>query len=89
MTINEVSRDCGRLTWREERIRSLDGTEIALCVADVPSVPEPSPGKTKTPIYVLYFQGRLIPLIVYLMVAYQEPQEMHRRYHQDCQICPG
>ncbi|WXC41959.1 hypothetical protein QX201_001740 [Fusarium graminearum] len=57
MTINEVSRDCGRLTWREERIRSLDGTEIALCVADVPSVPEPSPGKTKTTIYVLYFQG--------------------------------
>ncbi|EKJ74848.1 hypothetical protein FPSE_05022 [Fusarium pseudograminearum CS3096] len=69
MTINEVSRDCGRLKWREERIRSLDGTEIALCVADVPSVPEPSPAKTKPPIYVLYFQGWPISLIVKCIVA--------------------
>ncbi|RFN51691.1 hypothetical protein FIE12Z_4003 [Fusarium flagelliforme] len=56
MTIDEVSRDCGRIKWREERIKSKDGTEIALCVADVPSVPEPSTAKAAHA-YVLYFQG--------------------------------
>ncbi|CAG7558484.1 unnamed protein product [Fusarium equiseti] len=56
MTIDEVSRDCGRIKWREERIKSMDGTEIALCVADVPSVPESSTAKAAHA-YVLYFQG--------------------------------
>jgi hypothetical protein len=89
MTIDEVSRDCGRLKWREERIKSLDGTEIALCIADVPSVPEPSTVKTKTPVYILYFQGSPISSILYLTVAYPEPQEMHHHYHLDYQIFPG
>ncbi|KAF4964187.1 hypothetical protein FSARC_7884 [Fusarium sarcochroum] len=57
MRIDEVSRDCGGVKWREERIKSLDGTEIALCVSDVPSVSKPSIDKAKTPVYVLYFQG--------------------------------
>jgi hypothetical protein len=91
MTIDEVSRDCGRLKWREERIKSLDGTEIALCVADVPSVSEPSlvKAKTKTPVYILYFQGWPFSLIVYLMVTYRKPQETHHHYRPDCQIFPG
>jgi hypothetical protein len=57
MTIDEVSRDCGRVQWREERIKSLDGTEIALCVADVPPVSKQNANEAKTPVYVLYFQG--------------------------------
>ncbi|EWZ49572.1 hypothetical protein FOCG_12295 [Fusarium oxysporum f. sp. radicis-lycopersici 26381] len=57
LTIEEFSRDCGRVKWREERIKSLDGTEIALCVADVPPVSQVSAGKATTPVYILYFQG--------------------------------
>ncbi|WZH39378.1 Alpha/Beta hydrolase protein [Fusarium acuminatum] len=56
ITIDEVSRDCGRVQWREERIKSLDGTEIALCVADVPPVSKQNANEAKTPVYVLYFQ---------------------------------
>ncbi|KAG5751590.1 hypothetical protein H9Q70_005733 [Fusarium xylarioides] len=57
LTIEEFSRDCGRVKWREERIKSLDGTKIALCVADVPPVSQVSAGKAKHPVYILYFQG--------------------------------
>lgn len=61
LTIEEFSRDCGRVKWREERIKSLDGTEIALCVADVPPVSQVSAGEAKHPVYILYFQG--LPLL--------------------------
>ncbi|KAJ4311407.1 hypothetical protein N0V84_010460 [Fusarium piperis] len=53
MRIDEFSRECGGLQWREERIRSLDGTEIALCVSDMPA----SATGAKKPVYILYFQG--------------------------------
>lgn len=89
MTIDEVSRGCGRVKWREERIRSLDGTEIALCVTDVPSVPEPSTAKGKTPVYILYFQGSPISSVSRFIVAYSTTQEMHLHYRQDYQIFPG
>ena len=69
MTIDEVSRDCGRIKWREERIKSLDGTEIALCVADVPSKPEPSTAKAAHA-YILYFQGSPISSISHSTAAY-------------------
>ncbi|KAH6669508.1 alpha/beta superfamily hydrolase-like protein [Halenospora varia] len=32
-TISEYEKQCGGIQWREERIRSLDGTRISLCVA--------------------------------------------------------
>lgn len=53
MRIDEFSRECGGVQWREERIRSLDGTEIALCVSDMPA----SSTGAKKPVYILYFQG--------------------------------
>ncbi|RMJ09696.1 hypothetical protein CDV36_010674 [Fusarium kuroshium] len=53
MRIDEFSRECGGVQWREERIRSLDGTEIALCVSDMPA----SVTGAKKPVYILYFQG--------------------------------
>jgi hypothetical protein len=54
-TIEDYKNQCGGIQWREERIRSLDGTRISLCVASVESdfVTSP-PAKT---IYILYFQG--------------------------------
>jgi hypothetical protein len=55
MRIDEFSRECGGVQWREERIRSLDGTEIALCVSDMPA----SATGAKKPVYILYFQGLL------------------------------
>lgn len=55
MTIAEFAKECGGIGWREERIKSLDGTEIALCVSDVSA---PSRGDAKRgPVYILYFQG--------------------------------
>lgn len=56
MTIDEYAKECGGIAWREERTKSLDGTEIALCVSDV-SAPSPTDNGNKTPVYILYFQG--------------------------------
>ncbi|PNY20482.1 Alpha/beta hydrolase domain-containing protein 13 [Tolypocladium capitatum] len=60
MRIADFARACGGIEWREERIRSLDGTELALCVSDMSSRGSSKLGSavTKTPVlYVLYFQG--------------------------------
>ncbi|CAG9955218.1 unnamed protein product [Clonostachys rosea f. rosea IK726] len=55
MKIEDFKKQCRGTQWREERIRSLDGTEIALCISDDPA---PAPGvDPKTPVYILYFQG--------------------------------
>ncbi|KAF5017723.1 hypothetical protein F66182_10321 [Fusarium sp. NRRL 66182] len=70
MRINEFSRDCGGIKWREERIKSLDGTEIALCVSDVLSTSGTSAGKTKTPVYILYFQGSYVPASISVIAAH-------------------
>lgn len=58
MTIAEFSRQCGGVQWREERIRSLDGTEIALCVSDN-GKRVAKPVSPSSQVYILYFQGRL------------------------------
>ncbi|KPM43329.1 hypothetical protein AK830_g3176 [Neonectria ditissima] len=58
MRIADYAKDCGGIQWREERIRSLDGTEIALCVSDVPPPSRSDDaGRIKTHVYILYFQG--------------------------------
>ncbi|KAK5992907.1 Protein bem46-like protein [Cladobotryum mycophilum] len=61
MQISDYARQCGGIQWREERIKSLDGTEIALCVSEVASGDDSrggaSPAVPKTPAYLLYFQG--------------------------------
>ncbi|KND91157.1 Alpha/beta hydrolase domain-containing protein 13 [Tolypocladium ophioglossoides CBS 100239] len=59
MRIADFARECGGIEWREERIRSLDGTEIALCVSEVSSRGSSKLGSAvaKTPVvYLLYFQ---------------------------------
>jgi hypothetical protein len=55
-TIEDYKSQCGGVEWREERIRSGDGTRISLCLASVDT------GKLTTEavsrIYILYFQGQ-------------------------------
>ncbi|KAL7808521.1 Alpha/Beta hydrolase protein [Trichoderma aethiopicum] len=61
MQISEFARQCGGIEWREDRIKSLDGTEIALCISEVSCGKESagagSSAASKTPVYILYFQG--------------------------------
>lgn len=54
LRIADFAKQCGGVEWREERIKSLDGTEIALCVADVPALNTAVRPKM---LYILYFQG--------------------------------
>ncbi|PTB37777.1 hypothetical protein M441DRAFT_30109 [Trichoderma asperellum CBS 433.97] len=56
MRISDFSRQCGGIEWREGRIKSLDGTEIALCISEMFCEHKPN-GSPKTPVYILYFQG--------------------------------
>jgi uncharacterized protein len=60
LRIKDYERYCGRIHWREERIKSLDGTEIALCVSEDPRDAKPASGKLvqERPVYILYFQGK-------------------------------
>lgn len=51
--IQDYAKQCGSIRWEEKHIRSLDGTDIALCIGTSRS--ESLPG-TKH-IVVLYFQG--------------------------------
>lgn len=53
--IEDYKGQCGGIKWREERIRSGDGTRISLCVASVTNGAEMSE-RMKT-VYILYFQG--------------------------------
>jgi len=52
--IEDYKSQCSRVEWREEQIRSLDGTRISLCVA---SVTNGMVSEDMNTIYVLYFQG--------------------------------
>ncbi|KAJ6785577.1 hypothetical protein PWT90_07175 [Aphanocladium album] len=52
LEIADYGSQCRGVTWRKEMIKSLDGTPIALCVSD-----EVETHPSRTPVYVLYFQG--------------------------------
>lgn len=54
-TIKEYEAWCGGVSWREEFVRSGDGTDIALAVAEVGRKGEGKEGREKV---VLYFQGK-------------------------------
>ncbi|PHH90907.1 hypothetical protein CDD83_2284 [Cordyceps sp. RAO-2017] len=56
LRISEFARLCGGIQWREERIKSLDGTSIALCVSETASRGA-GRSEAKTLVYILYFQG--------------------------------
>lgn len=49
------------ITWREERIRAADRTDLALCVADVQLGSKRDSHSPDTAFYILYFQGSHIP----------------------------
>jgi hypothetical protein len=63
MRISDFSRQCGGIEWREDRIKSLDGTEIALCISEMSCGPK-SDNSPKTPVYILYFQGTQIFILL-------------------------
>ncbi|KAK8122038.1 Protein ABHD13 [Apiospora sp. TS-2023a] len=54
--IEDYANQCAGIKWREERARSKDGKDLALCVADVQLGAE---RRKQEPIniYILYFQG--------------------------------
>lgn len=57
-TIADYAGRCAGIKWREERVRAIDGTSLALCVAEVPLGCRPaSQGQLTTHFYILYFQG--------------------------------
>lgn len=64
MKIEDFSKLCGKISWREERIKSLDGTEIALCIADAKALKPAASSKT---VYILYFQGERLFLTDHLL----------------------
>ncbi|KLU88145.1 BEM46 family protein [Magnaporthiopsis poae ATCC 64411] len=53
--IGDYSRDCRGVVWHNERLRSEDGTLLALAVTSPPAVGLAQTSKTH--IYILYFQG--------------------------------
>jgi len=65
-TIANYQSQCSGISWREERIRSGDGTRISLCVASVESSSAPVLRK----VYILYFQGHFSFASSIVSVAY-------------------
>jgi len=63
-TISEYMSQCAGIEWREERIRSLDGTRISLCLAGVETGTVGSQKSSR--IYILYFQGLFPSSFVWL-----------------------
>ena len=55
LRISEYSRQCGGIEWREKTMRSLDGTQLSLCVSDIET--SSACQNSRTPVYVLYMQG--------------------------------
>lgn len=56
MRIADYAKYCRGIQRREQRVQSLDGTELALCVSEVWT--DKAKAKTDTiQVYILYFQG--------------------------------
>ncbi|KAI1425748.1 Alpha/Beta hydrolase protein [Xylaria sp. FL1777] len=55
--ISDYTNRLGGISWREERVRAVDGTDLALCVADLELGSEKGSGSPDTSFYILYFQG--------------------------------
>jgi hypothetical protein len=54
----------GGVMWQEVKIVSTDNTQLALCVASIESHAEISEASRPAPVYILYFQGYRIPLLL-------------------------
>lgn len=69
--IEDYASQCRGISWREERTRAADGTDLALCVANMdigrqqrrpPSgIGGEDGGRPEANVYLLYFQGPHIP----------------------------
>lgn len=55
--ISDYASRCGGLQWREERVRAVDGTNLALCVTDVELGQDSASKRPEMAFYILYFQG--------------------------------
>ncbi|KAI0428888.1 Alpha/Beta hydrolase protein [Xylaria sp. FL1042] len=55
--IEDYRRRLANIAWREERVRAADGTDLALCVADLELGSESQRRSPNTAFYILYFQG--------------------------------
>ena len=55
--LSDYRKQCAGITWREERTKSVDGTEIALCVGSVGPKKDSGEFKDVKTVYTLYFQG--------------------------------
>lgn len=58
--IEDYQKECGPVIWREERIKSLDGTRLALCIGEVGrpnAIESRDTPSSRSPILMLYFQG--------------------------------
>ncbi|KAK1082732.1 hypothetical protein LTR33_003713 [Friedmanniomyces endolithicus] len=54
--IEDYAASCSPVEWREERIRSIDGTKISLCVGSIPNARQGLPDVEKEMV-ICYFQG--------------------------------
>ncbi|OTB04401.1 hypothetical protein M426DRAFT_22799 [Hypoxylon sp. CI-4A] len=55
--IQDYANRCAGIEFREERVRAADGTDLALCVADVDLGPNGTSVRPDVAFYILYFQG--------------------------------
>jgi len=53
--IEDYSKSCRTVTWREERIRSLDRTRLSICIGEVRSRKHRE--QSSRQVLLLYFQG--------------------------------
>ncbi|KAB8304909.1 hypothetical protein EYC80_004234 [Monilinia laxa] len=80
-TIANYQKDCLGIKWREEKIKSTDGTAISLCVAEVSSAA--GTGRRRRIVYILYFQGNaasLPPRLPFLSTVprkLEKPRSVH------------
>jgi len=57
--IADYEQACRPVIWREERIKSLDGTQVSLCIGEKAANAQEVilSDRTKKPVVILYFQG--------------------------------
>lgn len=56
--ITEYKRECRPVQWAEKRLRSLDGTKLAICEGHIPDSPKQVDAKKRKKLVVIcYFQG--------------------------------
>ena len=76
--IAEYARACRPVQWREERIRTSDGKQIALCVARVKVGLTSVIGRRRSRVVILYFQGNASSLPPRLPFLSQVLQDISR-----------